>query len=288
MNNVKIIKGNLFTTNCQTIVNTVNCIGVMGAGIALEFKYRYPIMYEKYVELCRNRQIDIGKLWLYNKEIDRKWVLNFPTKRDWKRPSKIEYLEKGLEKFLQTYEEKGIKSIAFPLLGASNGGIKPEVSQQIMEKYLSLCNIEVEIYHYSPTSKDDLIDTFIEAITYSSPKEIQQLSGLSKHSISKLRKIVENQEVPSLMRLGKIRGVGKETTAKAYKLAVNYKKQPVQASIFNTNLSKEMVAIQKEINKATEKQTKFDKEKVLSALDMLQQNIQIMQKEIMNIRELVQ
>lgn len=288
MNNVKIIKGNLFTTNCQTIVNTVNCIGVMGAGIALEFKYRYPAMYEKYVELCRNRQIDIGKLWLYNKEIDRKWVLNFPTKRDWKRPSKIEYLEKGLEKFLQTYEEKGIKSIAFPLLGASNGGIKPEVSQQIMEKYLSLCNIEVEIYHYSPTSKDDLIDTFIEAITYSSPKEIQQLSGLSKHSISKLRKIVENQEVPSLMRLGKIRGVGKETTAKAYKLAVNYKKQPVQASIFNTNLSKEMVALQKEINKATEKQTKFDKEKVLSALDMLQQNIQIMQKEIMNIRELVQ
>lgn len=74
----KIITGNIFTTNCQTIVNTINCVGVMGAGIALECRLRYPDMHEKYIKLCMDNHIDIGLLWIY-KSSD-KWVLNFPTK----------------------------------------------------------------------------------------------------------------------------------------------------------------------------------------------------------------
>ena len=79
---IKIISGNIFTSKCQTIVNTINCVGVMGAGIALECRLRYPEMYKKYVELCENREISIGILWLYKSE-DR-WILNFPTKKHWK------------------------------------------------------------------------------------------------------------------------------------------------------------------------------------------------------------
>ena len=116
----------------------------MGKGIALEYKKRFPDMFLRYKELCGKKLIRPGILWLY--KADNKWILNFPTKDHWKNPSKIEYLESGLTKFLNTYKNKGITSIAFPLLGASNGGIDPDVSLEVMKKYLSQCDIEVEIY----------------------------------------------------------------------------------------------------------------------------------------------
>ena len=80
-------------------------------------------MFEKYKELCQSKMIGIGKLWLYKSEDTPQWVLNFPTKFHWKYPSKMEYLEAGLQKFVDSYEEKGITSIAFPLLGTHNGGL---------------------------------------------------------------------------------------------------------------------------------------------------------------------
>ena len=118
---IKIVSGNIFNTECDYIVNTVNCMGVMGAGIAYEFKLRYPEMYKKYKKICEDNLFDIGMLWIY-KDPDKN-ILCFPTKKHWKYPSKIEYLELGLQKFVSIYKEKGIKSIAFPILGASLGGI---------------------------------------------------------------------------------------------------------------------------------------------------------------------
>lgn len=150
---IKIIKGNIFTTNCKTIVNTINCVGAMGAGIAYECRLRYPLMYDRYLELCKEKKLNIGMLWIYKSE--EKWIMNFPTKYHWKYDSKEEYLEKGLQKFLETYKEKGITSIAFPLLGASNGGISEDVSIAIMKKYLEQCDIDIEIYHYDPLAYDD-------------------------------------------------------------------------------------------------------------------------------------
>ena len=76
---IDIIEGNIFTTKCQVIVNTVNCVGVMGAGLALECRLRYPDMYSLYVDLCNVNKIDIGMLWLYSST--EPWILNFPTKK---------------------------------------------------------------------------------------------------------------------------------------------------------------------------------------------------------------
>ena len=139
-----VLKGDLFQSEAQTIVNTINCVGAMGKGIALEYKKKYPEMYAKYVSLCKNKQISIGKLWLY--KTDTKWILNFPTKDDWRNPSKIEYLVLGLDKFVATYKDKGITSIAFPLLGANNGGLDPKLSLDIMCRYLKDLDIDVYIY----------------------------------------------------------------------------------------------------------------------------------------------
>lgn len=139
-----IIKGNVFESEAQTIVNTVNCLGVMGKGIALEYKKRYPEMFIKYKQLCDKKLFNIGQLWLYKTE--NKWILNFPTKLDWRNKTEIEYLELGLKKFVNEYKIKGITSIGFPLLGANNGGIDPKVSLNIMCKYLQECEIPVYIY----------------------------------------------------------------------------------------------------------------------------------------------
>lgn len=142
---MQIIKsGNIFESNAQTLVNTVNCVGVMGKGIALEFKQRYPHMFSDYEDLCSRQLLDIGKLWLY--KTGHKWILNFPTKYDWRQPSKEEYLEQGLEKFMETYKDKKITSVAFPLLGASNGKIDPQRSLEIMRRYLDGCDIPVSVY----------------------------------------------------------------------------------------------------------------------------------------------
>lgn len=142
-----IIKNrNIFDSQCQTIVNTVNCVGVMGKGLALEMKKRYPNMFDKYKDYCDKGLIDIGKLWLY-KHSDDKWILNFPTKKHWKNGSEYEYIEEGMKKFVETYQEKGITTIAFPMLGCNNGGLEKDVVIQIMTKYLIKCdNLIVEIY----------------------------------------------------------------------------------------------------------------------------------------------
>lgn len=139
--------GNIFNSKCQTIVNPINCVGVMGKGLALEMKNRFPDMFNKYKELCDKNLITIGKLWLYHSNNNNQSILNFPTKQHWKNDSQYEFIELGMKKFLDTYKEKQIKSIAFPLLGCGNGKLNKDDVINIMLKYLSKCeNIVVEIY----------------------------------------------------------------------------------------------------------------------------------------------
>lgn len=142
---VKLIQnGNLFDSRCQTLVNTVNCIGVMGKGIALEFKRRYPAMFEVYRRICQQGLLEVGKLQLW-KGSDH-WVLNFPTKQHWRDQSQMEWIEEGLRKFVATYREKNITSIAFSMLGCGNGGLDKEEVLPLMQKYLERCEgLKVEI-----------------------------------------------------------------------------------------------------------------------------------------------
>ena len=136
--------GDLFNSEAQTLVNTVNCVGVMGKGIALEFKKRYPDMFKSYKSICDKKLLRPGTLQLYKKS--DQWILNFPTKDHWRNKSKMQWLEDGLSKFRETYKEKGISSIAFPKLGCSNGGLKWEEVKPLMEKYLTDLDIKIEIY----------------------------------------------------------------------------------------------------------------------------------------------
>lgn len=116
---IQYVKGDLFQSPAQVLVNTVNTVGVMGRGIALEFKRLFPDMYQQYRGFCKRGQFEIGMLWLYKSP--NKWVLNFPTKQHWRQSSRIECLEAGLQKFSSSYNNLGIHSIAFPALGCGNG-----------------------------------------------------------------------------------------------------------------------------------------------------------------------
>ncbi|MEP6984827.1 MAG: macro domain-containing protein [Chloroflexota bacterium] len=135
----------LFQSPAQVLVNAVNTVGVMGKGIALEFKRQYPEMFKQYQVLCKNGEFDMGQLWLYKSP--QKWILNFPTKRDWRDKSRIEYVETGLKRFIEIYESESITSISFPRLGCGLGGLNWENEvRPLMEQYLRPLPIDVVIH----------------------------------------------------------------------------------------------------------------------------------------------
>lgn len=212
---MKIIQGNIFNTKCQTIVNTVNCVGIMGAGIALEYKLRYPSMFDQYVQYCEQGVIDIGKLWIY-KSPD-KWVMNFPTKKHWKFPSEIEYLQLGLEKFVSTYKEKGIESIAFPLLGADKGGLDSNVVLELMQEYLGNLDCEIEIYQYDPKCSDELFENFKkQLLSQSDAKQIAKDTKVRIGLVEKLMEAIQSDQYHTISQLQRIPGLGEKSIVKLF------------------------------------------------------------------------
>jgi O-acetyl-ADP-ribose deacetylase (regulator of RNase III) len=144
---ITYVVGDLFQSPAKVLVNPVNTVGVMGRGIAKDFKRIYPEMFEQYQMFCKQGQFNIGQLWLY--KTPHKWILNFPTKKHWRQKSHPEYIEQGLQKFTDTYDEEGIASISFPLLGCGSGGLDwATVVRPLMEKYLGKLPIDVYIHLY--------------------------------------------------------------------------------------------------------------------------------------------
>jgi O-acetyl-ADP-ribose deacetylase (regulator of RNase III) len=144
---ITYVVGNLLESPARVLVNTVNTVGVMGKGIAKDFKTIYPEMFREYQKLCETGQLTVGKLWLY--KTPNKWVLNFPTKTTWRQPSRIEYVEGGLKAFVEGYAKQGITSIAFPPLGCGNGELDWERQvRPLMEKCLSKLPIDIFIHLY--------------------------------------------------------------------------------------------------------------------------------------------
>ena len=223
--NLKFIRGNIFNSKAQTIVNTVNCVGVMGKGIALVFKLRYPLMFDIYKKHCDEKHIGIGKLWLYNQQPNAPWVLNFPTKYHWKYPSKMEYVEKGLIKFTETYKAKGVTSIAFPLLGTHNGGLDREEVKLLLIKHLSKCDIPIEVYDYAPDAPDDLFETFKRKWKELSQQEIKAATGIQPQYLRKINDVLDSSEIYSMVSLVSYKGIGEKTLQKAFDFAMNYKQE---------------------------------------------------------------
>lgn len=149
---ITFVKGNMFLSPADVLVNTVNTTGVMGRGIAKEFKDVFPEMFDVYRACCREGALSIGKLMLYR--TSHKWLLNFPTKRHFRYPSRLEYVESGLQTFVSSYEKFGLTSVAFPQLGCGTGGLDWESEVlPLMERHLGGLPIDVYIYIYDSTGR---------------------------------------------------------------------------------------------------------------------------------------
>ncbi|PQJ33613.1 hypothetical protein BSZ35_02465 [Salinibacter sp. 10B] len=158
---VNILIGNIFESDAQTLTNTVNCVGVMGKGIAEQFKKRFPEMYEDYVERCENGDVQRGRPYLYRRD-EEPWVLNFPTKGHWRAVSNLSDIRRGMEHVLDKYKEWGIESLAVPPLGCGNGQLDWRVVGPTLYRYLSEMNIPVELYAPFETPDEQLDHAFLE------------------------------------------------------------------------------------------------------------------------------
>lgn len=157
---MKALLGNIFDSHAEVLVNTVNCVGVMGKGIALEFKRRYPQMFEEYTRLCKEGIVRPGQPYVYTDLVGNR-VLNFPTKDNWRTPSRLSYIRDGLQWFRNHYSDYGIISIAFPPLGCGNGGLSWDDVGPMMYRYLHDLPIEIEIYAPYGTPLEKLSESFL-------------------------------------------------------------------------------------------------------------------------------
>lgn len=156
----KSLIGDLFSSQAQVLVNTVNCVGVMGKGVAQTFKQRYPAMFEDYAARCRAGRMLIGEPYLYH-DASGAWILNFPTKRHWRSPSRIADIEAGLDYLVAHLDKWNIHSIALPPLGCGNGGLSwTEVGPLIYRKLAHL-PVDVEVYAPYGTPRSELEVDFL-------------------------------------------------------------------------------------------------------------------------------
>lgn len=146
---IDLTQGDILKADAEALVNTVNCVGVMGRGIALQFKKAFPENFKAYEAACKSHQVQPGKMFVYdlNRLYNPRFIINFPTKRHWKGNSRIEDIKSGLVDLINIVKKQQISSIAIPPLGCGLGGLNwLEVRPLIEEAFESLPDVTVLLY----------------------------------------------------------------------------------------------------------------------------------------------
>jgi O-acetyl-ADP-ribose deacetylase (regulator of RNase III) len=220
---IKYLTGDMFEQPADIRVNTVNCAGVMGAGIALAFKNRYPAMFKEYKKKCKNGKIVPGKIDVW-KEIDGNEVINLPTKDHWRQKSKYEYVEAGLETLKQYLAKKGKVRVTLPALGCGHGGLNWHDVQKLIEKYLD--NLEAEIFVFQPDDSRNFDAEYRENNDKKSAKNLEKIGAVSIQPEDKLFPSSLKGIIKSPMYL-----LGNTDLLKSPILSVTYSKKPKQEEI---------------------------------------------------------
>lgn len=148
--------GDLLASDAEALVNTVNCVGVMGRGVALQFKNAFPDNFKAYAKACKEGEVEPGRMFVTQQLDSPKFIINFPTKRHWRGKSRIADIESGLEALATEIEERQIRSIALPPLGSGLGGLHwPEVRSRI-EAALSEVAVNVRVIVFEPEGPPDV------------------------------------------------------------------------------------------------------------------------------------
>lgn len=146
---ITLERGNILNAATQAVINTVNTKGIMGKGIALQFKKAYPDMFKAYAKACQEGKVAVGKMfvWENNTMFGPRYIINFPTKEDWRKPSKLKYIQDGLQDLIEVIRKHKITSIAVPPLGCGNGGLDwREVKPLIVSTLETLADVNILLY----------------------------------------------------------------------------------------------------------------------------------------------
>jgi O-acetyl-ADP-ribose deacetylase (regulator of RNase III) len=152
---ITFTEGNLLKAETEALVNTVNTVGVMGKGIALMFKEAFPENFRAYSVACKKHEIEVGHIFATERKDlvgGPKWIINFPTKKHWRNPSKIDWIKDGLQDLVRFIREHKIKSIALPPLGSGNGGLDWKEVRPIIESTLGSLQ-DVDVLVFEPTAR---------------------------------------------------------------------------------------------------------------------------------------
>lgn len=165
---IHFTQGNLLDANVEAVVNTVNTVGVMGKGIALMFKERFPDNFKAYASACKRGEVELGRMFVTRSPelTGPRWIINFPTKGHWRFPSRIDWIEAGLADLRRVITEKSIRSIAIPPLGSGNGGLVwGEVRPRIELALADLNDVEVLVYEPTPKYQNVMKGKGVEQLT---------------------------------------------------------------------------------------------------------------------------
>jgi len=156
---IEFTKGDILEANTEAIVNTVNCMGIMGRGIALQFKNKFPENFNAYASACKKHQVLPGNMFVFDTGalIFPRYIINFPTKRHWKGKSRMEDIEAGLKDLVRTIDERQIKSIALPPLGSGLGGLDWQEVRRCIESALRSSNAKILIFEPSGAPQNDVM-----------------------------------------------------------------------------------------------------------------------------------
>jgi O-acetyl-ADP-ribose deacetylase (regulator of RNase III) len=208
-------KGNIFASRAQTLVNTVNCVGVMGKGVALEFRRRFPCMYAEYRRVCVAKNLLPGQILPFRKETP--WILNFAVKDDWKHPSRMEWVESCLRKFVDSYKRLGIKSVAMPWIGAMNGKLPWSEVHNLMRLYLqNLPEIDIEVIEFDPLAPDPLFDILKQMSESKGSNEFALQAEISESSASAIFDAIRTGRASSMSTLSELDRLGNKTIERLY------------------------------------------------------------------------
>jgi len=157
-------RGNILTDDAEALVNTVNCVGVMGKGIALQFKKAFPENFKAYEAACRRKEVEPGRMFVFEtgQMFNPRYIINFPTKRHWRDKSRYEDIESGLKALVREVQQRKIRSIAIPPLGSGLGGLQwPRVKAMIEAAFEEMLDVRVKLYESkgSPDAKDMPVGT---------------------------------------------------------------------------------------------------------------------------------
>jgi O-acetyl-ADP-ribose deacetylase (regulator of RNase III) len=157
---LRIREGNVLESDAEALVNTVNTVGVMGKGIALQFKKRFPANYDAYKKACESGELQVGKMFVWaTGRLTPRFIINFPTKKHWRGNSKMEYIEQGLRDLRRVIQKHGIKSIAVPPLGCGHGGLEwGQVRPKIEQALADLPGVQVQLYAPLSTTPPPALD----------------------------------------------------------------------------------------------------------------------------------